>query len=184
MKPSAMKLISPSVRASLSALFLVLAFSTGALSATGPGYDAVQSSASSADAARLSEPLATLYEDRGEIFWAPKPHLNYSSMVLTVSGPDGYYIHEEFPNGDDPFVANPNDGSYTYELYMVSRGLAIAETKRPAGAVKFEKGIDENGRSLVAAANRSLRSAKRGPVQSGYFTIKDGMLVDPDIQEE
>ena len=149
---------------SFGALFLAAAFCAGA---TPP-----------------DEPLATLNDGGDEVFWTPNPDLNYYSMVLSVSGPEDFSFQEEFFEGDDPFMIIGADGTYAYELHMVPVGVGKSQNEKSGSAGQSE---DANGRSsgsAAAAGNHSHRAEKRGPVQSGYFTIDGGMLADAEETEE
>ena len=136
-------------------------------------------------ASPTDEPLATLNDGGEEVFWIPKPHLHYHSMVLTVSDPDGFSSQETFLQGDDPFVAIGVDGTYTYELYMVSVGASKSQTANFGNGAQSDATFDHNGRPKQAVQNLfyPYSSKKRGPMQSGYFTVYDGILVDAELPE-
>ena len=126
------------------------------------------------------EPLATMDVANDEVWWDPKPQLKSKSAVLTVSAPNGDVTSETFPAGDQPYFKAGDDGLYTYEMYGMSKGRMVAQEAMPEGS---PGAIDANGRpSSANAANPP--QARRGTVQSGYFSVAGGEPVDPSQQED
>jgi hypothetical protein len=128
------------------------------------------------------EKLATLYVSHDEVWWDPEPSLSTKSAVLTVSAPNGEVTTETFPPGEQPFYSVEEDGTYAYELYGLSSGRGNAQAAMPAGS---PGAIDANGRPEPASSNAANPvQARRGTVQSGYFTVAGAVPVDPNEVEE
>jgi hypothetical protein len=131
--------------------------------------------AGAAVAAPREDAVADLNAGPTGIEW--RPVVEYERIVLTVSGPGGFILRNEFAAGVSPSLAlfdksgNPlRDGSYNYELRV---------TPRIAPDVK-QKLADARARGKDGAAQAELRQAGRlpqGPVQSGAFAVKDGAFV-------
>ena len=135
-----------------------------------------------APVARAAAPLATLGAGPAGLEWHAAG--DYEKLTLTVSGPGGVTLRREFqagaaltfePLGDD---GKPlPDGTYAYELTAAPR--LDAETRR-ALAAAHRAGDDAAVARLQAAGRLPAGSLS----QSGFFTIHDGAVVSPDLQEE
>ncbi|MCP4713450.1 MAG: hypothetical protein GY869_32880, partial [Planctomycetes bacterium] len=116
------------------------------------------------------KPVADVMMSSSGISWMPK--VNYMKLTLNISGPDGTVFSKTFDNGASPYVnlsdlikSNYFDGSYTYELSAVS----FAGNK-----VRGDDGFS------------SLSRETRDPgalTQTGYFTVRNGMIVTPGAME-
>ncbi len=109
----------------------------------------------------------------GSVSWLPQ--VTADSFVLTVSG-GGVVLRREFQG--QPLFAPVDeegdllpDGNYTWEL------LAIPGSSDLSGA-----SITDGRASADGSTVRQARSP-RGLSQSGSFTILNGALVDPNLQE-
>lgn len=152
-----------------------------------------------AQSAKKADPISALpFEKKGvpvtaqtEVKW--KISAEYSSLVLTVSTPDGEVIRQEFKSGELPAfkLAGENgaalpDGQYLYELRLipnlpsdVMEALAASrEREEQAAARELESGGDSRDKSDSAATLRELRKSGKLPnelVHNGAFTIEKGV---------
>lgn len=120
-----------------------------------------------AEAAPAAE-VAAMSAGGAAVTWQPQV-ADYDRMVLTVSGPGGV-VRQEFKSGEAPSFSifdaagfHLADGSYTWELRVVPRGLKT----RTDG----ESGLNSTPFGLRPGA------AAEASVQSGAFAIRDGALV-------
>ena len=140
---------------------------------------------SAASAMPPDEPLAAFFVSTDEVFWEPDRTLNYDRIVVNVSTPSGEVFTQKFSRGSLPFFPVLEDGTYSYELYLIPLGVVGAAERIPG---RPEGPIDENGRPVSnnLTPPQTLPGSgqsRRGTVQSGYFTVTNGMPVDPDLQE-
>ena len=127
------------------------------------------------------EALASLSGD-SPVSWSPRAGSGYDRVVLKVSGPDNFFEESEFPKGQTPSFVPPADGSYVYELYLVPVGGPQFGSGQPNAG--FGQGsIVDNGRGIADSGFAPLNS-KRGPVQSGVFTVLGGLRADPTAVEQ
>lgn len=110
--------------------------------------------------------VAAVEAGPGAISWSPQ--VSYDKLVLTVQG-GGYHTTREFTGRPTFTPVDPDgyllpDGSYTWELTVVTRG---------SNARRGAAGESADGRSVEAA------EAPEALVQSGSFTIADGAIVAP-----
>jgi hypothetical protein len=100
------------------------------------------------------------------ITWMPK--VNYSRLVLTVSRPDGTVLSKTFEPGITPFMdlsVISSDGMYTYELQVV-----------PVVPRRTRKSIETAGLENDIQLQEPL-------IQTGYFTVRDGMIITSNSPE-
>jgi hypothetical protein len=123
-----------------------------------------------------NEPIATEVLNPMGMTWLP--HVDYSSLVLTISTPSGGVLRQEFPKGINPSfnLTNQNgftrpDGHYTYELRLVP--VVSGETRAALTASRESGHTDGVARELFA--NGQLRVAE--VVQAGTFLVTDGAIV-------
>ena len=141
---------------------------------------------SAASAMPPDEPLAAFFLSTDEVFWEPNRNLNYGRIVVNVSTPSGDVFTQTFLRGSIPFFPVLEDGTYSYELYLVPPGVVGAAEIIPG---RPEGPIDENGRPLRGNTPTppqtlpGMGQSRRGIVQSGYFTVTNGMPADTDLQE-
>jgi len=100
------------------------------------------------------------------------PVVEYSTLVLTVSGPDGFYHQAELGAGETPILSLFDkagnvlaDGIYKYELRV---GPAEVRSREVLGGTQ---GLE--GRPASGAAR----------IQYGTFSIQGGAFVDAAVQE-
>lgn len=105
-----------------------------------------------------------------------------AGFILVVSGPDGYRFEQTFASGEEPAFqlvdasgASLADGLYKFELRPISYGL----TKSRASM--------NDGRDPAVA--RELAESQAQPLLnanavSGAFTVQNGAIVDPNLEEE
>jgi hypothetical protein len=121
------------------------------------------------------EPLAQMHAGGGAVvYWeATSEGAAYDRLVLTVSGPDGDHA-DAFPTGEVIRFQVGSDGQYRYGLIGEYAAAGQAAT-------------DENGRPIAPGdAAVAMASAESRPavVQTGAFTVADGVVVDPNLIEE
>lgn len=100
------------------------------------------------------------------ITWMPK--VNYSRLVLTVARPDNTVLSKTFEPGITPYMGLSvisSDGMYTYELQVV-----------PVVPRRTRKSIETAGLENDIQLPEPL-------IQTGYFTVRDGMIVTSDASE-
>jgi hypothetical protein len=117
-----------------------------------------------------NKPVADELIGSGGITWVPK--INYAQLVLTISRPDGTVFSKTFDSGTAPYVSLSDllesqyiDGSYTYEL----RAVSFAGNK-----IRRDNGFP--GLSRETRVQEPL-------TQTGYFTVRDGMIITPGAIE-
>jgi hypothetical protein len=105
------------------------------------------------------------------ITWMPK--VNYAQLVLTISRPDGTVSSTTFDSGTTPFIGLAGimgdsyaDGSYTYELRVISQGMQKVRQE-----------------SEVESASQEKRQNNKALTQTGYFSIQGGAIVTPGESE-
>ena len=124
------------------------------------------------NAASQEEELANVSVSAYQVIW--EPVAEDAGLALSISKPDGEVFQETFPPGFAAYIDLTDtsnhftDGVYTWELRAV-----VADRPKPRG--------DE-------AATNLQTTTKTGPeaslVQSGYFTVVQGVIVDPNEIEE
>jgi hypothetical protein len=120
------------------------------------------------------KPIAEEMIAAGGISWSPK--VNYHQLVLTIARPDGSVFSKTFDSGSTPYVGlsgifgeRADDGPYTYQLSLVPN---------------FERRVRESNEDTLIARTRDRRALPRKALtQSGYFTVKGGMIVTDGIAE-
>ncbi len=124
-------------------------------------------------------PVATLNPTAAGIDW--QPQVDHEGLVLTVTGPEGFHLRQEFAPAASPFLGlydqagNPlPDGVYKYELTATPR---LAGALKQAMAAARELGDTDLEAKLAARLPRGLS-------QSGVFRVAGGALVTPDQAEE
>ncbi len=136
------------------------------LAATAPAWGA--------DAPLARAPIATMSLSASGIDW--QPQMDHGGVVLTVSGPDGFYLRQEFAP----------DASPSFDIFDKAGNLL------PDGAYKFELTLsprlgNEAKRAMAATgdAQRGLEGqTARGLVESGFFRVHQGAIVLPEGEEE
>ncbi len=119
--------------------------------------------------------VAAMKLGKTRVKWEPK--VDYASILLTVSGPDGEVTREEFPYPRKPSFRLPNaDGGYVFELTVTPR---VEEGLHAAMAVARESGDDSFGRDLSRAG-----VLPQGAKQSGHFRVAGGQIVSDDEVED
>jgi len=125
--------------------------------------------------ARADDPVAAINLGASEVQWSPK--VEYASILLTVSGPDGEVQRAEFKYPDKPSFRRPrDDGSYTYELTVTPR---VDPGLRAAMRAAHQSGDDTFGRDLSYAG-----LMPHGAKQSGHFLVAGGQIVTDDAAED
>lgn len=121
-------------------------------------------------------PLADMNSHGGTVVWVP--HVSYQHITLTVSGPDGLYLSQDFDAGTNPALntALP-DGVYNYELTVTP--IVDAATRQAMAQARAE-GAD---RAVVAQMRRSGQLPQPLPRQSGHFSLQGGALIDRSATE-
>ena len=106
---------------------------------------------------------------------------DFEQVVLTVALPNGNVIRREIKGGQ-PLVfeldAAAADGAYTYELVGTPR-LDAATRKELADARKTGKDSQ-----VIERLKGSGKLPRESAVQSGTFSVLNGAIVSPDLQEE
>jgi hypothetical protein len=121
---------------------------------------------------RNDKPVAEVMISSSGISWEPK--VTYRSLILTVAKPDGSIFERTFESGSTPYInlsnisgEKFNDGSYTYELRVIP--VNTQRVRREVGAVMNVRGADFPEKTIT---------------QTGYFQVKDGMIVTPASTSE
>jgi hypothetical protein len=116
------------------------------------------------------KPVADAMMSSSGISWMPR--VNYTKLILNISRPDGTIFSKVFGSGAAPYVNLADltasqylDGSYTYELRAVS--LAGNKVRR------------DDGFSALSGEAQSQEPL----TQTGYFTVRGGMIVTPGAIE-
>ncbi len=116
------------------------------------------------------KPIADAMMSSSGISWMPK--VNYTKLILNISRPDGTIFSKTFDSGAAPYVNLSDlikseyfDGSYTYEL----RAVSFAGNK-----VRMDDGFSALPRET---------QAQEPLTQTGYFTVRGGMIVTPGAIE-
>lgn len=121
---------------------------------------------------------ATLQQGSGtSVYWDINPNVYFDSIKLTLRSGDLYLT---FKSDGAPSTTSLDDGSYQYEL-VVTPSLGPLVTSE----LKAARSAADGQENAVAA--RSLTSQGRTPskrqIQSGHFTISDGLLVSAEETE-
>ncbi|HEX8773099.1 MAG TPA: hypothetical protein VF735_05800 [Pyrinomonadaceae bacterium] len=122
------------------------------------------------------EPIAAVVIEATGMVWLP--HVEYASLVLSVSAPNGEVFRREFDRGVNPSISLVDqnggrlpDGQYTYELRLVP--LVSAQT-RAALAASRENGTSE---AVTRELQRDGQLPTREVVQTGAFLVAQGAIV-------
>ncbi len=104
--------------------------------------------------------------------------------TLTVTGPDDFVFQERFAAGDQPLMGLFDragyplaDGNYTWELRLAP--VLSASVRQ---ALAEARATDDD--SLAASLRASGTLPREARVDSGYFTLLDGVLVSDAVQEQ
>jgi len=123
--------------------------------------------------AQTVQNVAEVHFGSGGVEFAPV--VGHGTIVLTVSGPDGFYRRVELGAGESPFFSLFDeagnvlpDGVYRYELTV-----GPAELRRRE-ALDGTQGLDKGSPGPAVVGTR---------IQSGAFAIQSGALVDGSLQE-
>ena len=124
--------------------------------------------------------VAEVTIDSNGVTWFSR--LRNDGLVLTVSGPEGFYLQEKFTAGTTPFFGSLNadgtarpDGSYSYELTTVP--LVDGQIRQILDTVTEENRF---------AVEEQLRQAGKLPesvMQAGSFFIAGGTIIVNDFDE-
>lgn len=98
-----------------------------------------------------------------------QPKVEYGTLVLIVSKPDGRVDSQSFASGITPYLELAGDfidGSYTYELRVI-----------PVTGKKIRKVHETAGMEQAGVPSQETLA------QTGYFFIKDGRFVTPQALE-
>ena len=117
------------------------------------------------------KPVAEEMIGASGITWTPK--INYAQLVVTVNRPDGTVFSKTFTAGSTPYIDLSGiygegmvDGLYSYELtavYAQERG--VRKSPETAGIVK------------------EYARHREPVVQTGYFSIREGMIITSGAKE-
>ncbi len=137
-----------------------------------------------------SKLLAEVVVNFDFVQWIPIKTKGAKSVLLSISTPDGAVIKRTFSLGDTPTYPmskdDPlNDGTYGYELYLAKdRVFGIKSGASTPQALKSGEEFDANGRPLRQTVGLNPFQPVRRQVQSGFFTVFEGVIQDPTIQAE
>ncbi len=128
------------------------------------------------DEPRAAAPAAAMQVSSSAVNWLPAE--DHEGLALTVSGPDGVWVRQEFGPPDLPtfglFDAQGQrypDGSYTYELRTTDRLLVSGSFEIREGSF-IEPATDPGPRTTLPAGG-GLRS-----ITAAAQTINDDLVVD------
>lgn len=118
--------------------------------------------------------MATMSVGSGSIEWSARG--DFDGMTLTVAG-NGYYIEREFTGAaasfapvDDQGVALP-DGTYKWQL------IASPSVR------SLTRGEFQPGRASANGKYQREAVAPRVPTDFGSFTVVNGAILDPNVEE-
>ena len=142
----------------LAMLLTIMVTTTGSCLAQGNGQN---------------EHVAALARDSQTIIWNPKVRSQHFTLV--ISGSDGLYFSDDFSGGGKPTLDSAllPDGEYTYEL-------VAAPSRRTRTAAEANRSPDNFSQALEMGKSRNERQAN---VQSGYFSVFNGLFLQRDISE-
>jgi hypothetical protein len=117
------------------------------------------------------KPVANEMIGSSGITWAPK--MNYAQLVVTVNRPDGTVFSKTFAAGSTPYLDLSGiygegmvDGLYSYELTAVqAQERGVRKSPETAGFVKEH------------------RMNREPVVQTGYFSVREGMIITSGANE-
>jgi hypothetical protein len=129
------------------------------------------------------EKIATVVLEPAAVTWLP--HVEYSSLVLSISTPGGEVLRQEFPRGVNPSFSLAGasggrwpDGHYTYELRLVP---VVSAQARAALANAREAG---NSQAVAAELKQAGQLPAQEIVQSGSFLVMQGAILVNNAPEE
>ncbi len=119
----------------------------------------------------LDGPVATASVIGSRVEW--QPTISNDGMVLTVAGPGGFYLRQEFAAESTPFfdAAGRPDGPYTYEL------KAIPVLDKQTRAMIENAREPEDRQAIAEQLVREGKLPAQVPAQSGGFTLAGGSIV-------
>ncbi len=128
-----------------------------------------------AASAAVRTPIADFSTGAAGAEWTPLAG-DYDHLVLTVSGPGGAYLRQEFPSGmypsfglfDEAGAAMP-DGLYKWELTLIPNVDSSMSARMAEARAAGQDGLE------VLAPERSR--------QTGFFSIAEGSFVSTDVAE-
>jgi hypothetical protein len=116
------------------------------------------------------KPVAEEVIGSNGITWIPK--VSSAQMVLTVKRPDGTVFSKTFANSETPYIdlsgiygESTVEGSYSYEL------LAVPEHEHRSRTVPETAGLVRE------------QGARESQIQTGYFSVRGGMIVTANAPE-
>jgi hypothetical protein len=112
-----------------------------------------------------------------------QPLVAYETAVLTVSGPDDTFFRREFPSGEpivfnvtNADVAAVGNGLFAYEL----RFVPVLE---PEVREILRTAREHDHHAIEVELRRQGKIPDRDLVQSGAFTVLNGTLTSPELEE-
>ncbi|HEV7375418.1 MAG TPA: hypothetical protein VGN95_11915 [Pyrinomonadaceae bacterium] len=149
-------------------LFLLLTFT---LAITSPAQ-----AQSTSTFVRSDDPIATMTLAPTTVMWSP--HVEYASLVLTVSLPGGEVFRQEFERGANPSFSLETqnglkrpDGHYIYELRLIP---VVSQQSRATLAASREIG---NSKAVTRELQQTGQLATREVVQTGTFLVSQGAIL-------
>lgn len=136
--------------------------------------------AEQAEEGKLS-PEITVTGGTDELVFEPEQEMNYQQISVTIALPDGSQIQQNFSDGEKVSITDENlkDGGYNWETQVTPK---IEPSVREEMAAIRELGNIEAERKLIKELRDGgyIPSAEQAQanVQSGYFTILDGKIMD------
>ena len=118
--------------------------------------------------------VATMRTAPGSVSW--QPLVSYDKLVLTVQG-GGFLSTREFTGGGayfapvDPEGFQLPDGTYNWEIRLSPPPLA------------FNDSLTRSDEMSDGGRTQKLGTAPEPLVQSGFFTIANGAIADPELIE-
>jgi hypothetical protein len=111
-------------------------------------------------ASEKNEPVGKMIVNATNVIWTPT--IDHESLLLTVVGPDGEAVVEDFSSGRSPVFQlgrGAADGTYHYEIRVAPRVSA-----------SLKKNLRDAGIAFAVT-------------QDGTLTVKNGTFVSPDVAE-
>ncbi len=107
-----------------------------------------------------------------------KPGAGHVGLTLSVSGPEGYQLRQDYEPGVNPTfsVRDLSDGLYSYEL-RIAKALSTPDDIESSEATRA--GVPSNERGM----RQTTKQPQDAVVQSGHFQIEAGSLVLRNLVE-
>ncbi|MBW7886140.1 MAG: hypothetical protein H3C34_26635 [Caldilineaceae bacterium] len=139
--------------------------------------------AAAQDGGTAPPPAATMTVSADQIVWTPQVSYEYVRAIVTIAGPQGFALQQEFAAGAPVFLRSAAangmplpDGTYNYELQLVPRLSPEAQAAFAAA--------QESHDPAVVTQLQAAGLLPTGPfTSSGTFAVQNGIFVAGDETE-